>query len=66
MSETKQTCGCGCEGPAVFVVTGFDYDPRAPGGRGEPFTAPSCASSADYLTEASAELGFPCTKTRLE
>lgn len=66
MSETTQMCGCGCGGPAVFVVTGFDFDPRAPGGRGEPFTAPSCTASADYLTEGSEELGFPYTKTRLE
>lgn len=61
----SQQCRCGCKGPAVFLVKGFEYAPRAPDGKGKPFTELCCRQSADYLTESSAELGFPCTKESL-
>lgn len=62
----KPICKCGCWSEAVWRVDGFDYDPRAPGGKGKPFSEPCCDAVADYLTEASAECGFPCTKTPIE
>lgn len=61
--STKALCRCGCGGEAVWLVAGFDFDPKAPGGKGKPFSEPVCDGTADYLTEASAECGFPCTKT---
>lgn len=55
-------CECGCNSDAAWVVSGFDYDPRAPGGKGKPFKTPACSGAATYLEESSAELGLPCSK----
>lgn len=63
--STKAMCRCGCGSEAVWLVTGFDFDPRAPGKRGKPFSEPVCDATSSYLTESSAELGFPCTKTAI-
>ena len=63
--STRTKCKCGCGGDAVWLVTGFDFDPQAPGGKGPPFSEAVCTGTADYLTEASAECGFPCTKTAI-
>lgn len=58
-------CRCGCNGPADFEVKGFEYNPRAPGGKGAPFTGWYCANSADYFAGVSAELHLPCAVTPL-
>lgn len=63
--KDKAKCFCGCGGDAKWRVDGFDFDPKATNRRGKPFSEMCCDSSADYLTEASAELEFPCTKTRI-
>ena len=62
-SEYKYFCGCGWN--ANWRVDGFGFEPKSPDKRGKPFNETCCDSSADYLTEASAELEFPCAKTRL-
>jgi hypothetical protein len=56
-------CRCGCGGEARWLVTGYDYDPRAKDGRGEQFTdEPCCSTVTSYLEECSAELGHPISK----
>lgn len=63
MDEKKCRCGCGSD--AVWLVSGFDYDPRAPGGKGKAFKELCCSGSAAYLEESSMDLGFPCSKERI-
>jgi hypothetical protein len=57
-------CDCGCGRVAVFICTGFQFDPNQPECRGLPFKSPCCSTSADYLEESSHELGLlPFTRT---
>lgn len=55
-------CRCGCEGEAEYVVTGFDFDPKMPGGKGKAFSEPCCHTAACYLEESSSDFNLPCVK----
>lgn len=61
----KQQCKCGCRNEAQYVVRGYEFDPTKLDRKGAQFTEFCCAGSKDYLTESSADLGFPCDVERL-
>lgn len=55
-------CRCGCEGEALWLVTGFGYEPH---GKGAPFVdEPACHDAAVYLEETALELGLPPVSKR--
>ena len=67
MKENLIKCTCGCESPAVFLCTGFDFDPSKPGNKGNMFVdQPCCYSSAMYLENSAHELNlFPFIKIEI-
>ncbi len=59
-------CNCGCKGEPSYLVTGYDYDPRAKNNRGKPFVdEPACINAMMFLEESSYEVGFPFSKKRV-
>lgn len=58
-------CKCGCDAEATYIVKSFEYDPRAPQGKGREFAEHCCRTSADYLSECAAELGLQYDKIRI-
>lgn len=53
-------CTCPCKGDASWLMTGYDYDPKKPGKRGERFVnQPACDAAAVWCEENASMLGLP-------
>ena len=61
-------CLCGCGKDAVYLCTGFEFDPGKPGCKGRPFIdEPCCINSMLYLEDGSYELNLlPFIKKRID
>lgn len=56
-------CKCGCEGKADWLVSGYDYNPEDPNGKGKKFVdEPCCLDAMLYMMESGAELDLPVNK----
>lgn len=46
-----EKCQCGCGRDAAYIVAGTDFN-------GKPFCEGACVSAANYLADASLDMGF--------